>query len=1091
MMSNTKEQNTAITTIDSNLAVNAGAGTGKTKVLTERYVYILENGDLEENKEVESIVAITFTKKATQEMKERIREEIKSRFPLDNKWRRFYNDMEKSNISTIHSFCGNILRDNALNLNIDPMFKVMDDNEGDLLLEETILDLLLKGIEEDENMYNFVKSFKRDDLSKAVYELKSIYYKVRTVGYSLENVKDMTLSYINSIEVDDEDIEEIKNTFEYLAGKSRKNSKIAKLLQNDIWLKFYEGNYSDEELVSILKHLYENIGTNKKEADIINNLKALVNKTLLIEEKEYTWLYETFLELLIDIDREYGIRKDEIGVLDYDDLQILVLKLFEDESVRKEYQNKYRYIMVDEFQDTNELQKKIFYKLCSDTSLLDRNNLFIVGDPKQSIYGFRGADLDVFYNVVDDIENISGQKAINLDKNFRTVNTILNFVNDLFSNLMGSKYISLLNHHKSDNQIDVEIIEKKDVEIPPNVEKSEYNAYLEGKLIAGRIKELVDEGTFGYKDFCLLFRASTLDYIYEDVLKQYGIPYYNVGGKGLFEGQEIKDLVNGLKAISNRYDIISTIGFLRSPMIGISDKTLYWLLKYKKDNLLMTMSHDIPHIDEEEMEKLEKAKTILNQFMIKKDLYGVARLLKELIDQTYYLECLMLVPGGKQLASNVHKFIDMCLEYDKNSIGSLEDFIDYIEEMKSSEESKAKIYSEDANVVKLMTIHKSKGLQFPVVIIPQMAKRSRNDYSFAAFHKDKGIGLKHEGFAPFHVNIRKDLNENEKEEDKRILYVAMTRAEKRLILGNQGDNRGFKKMIGDLIDLKSVTYIDKVASEPIATEGVKIIEDKLLQSKPFDRKNIPLIQEISGYNKKVFSSFNASQFMDFNECRRKFYMKYYRKMPLNGFELNPSETENNIVLLDGASKGNIIHRFCQHYKLGLDYNKLLKQSVNSFGFEYNDDVERELRHYVMNYLKYYNEDYDEAFSEKEFYCSIGDSYVRGTIDRVVIKNGKCEIYDFKTNKVYNKNNLKKKYSSQLQLYVNAFKRITGMEVSKAAIVFLDTGDIEEIDISESSLNSNLKSVKDFIHFVNNNSSIKEYERSSNCKIKCEYGIMCK
>ena len=188
-MGNTEQQNLAITTIDKNVSVNAGAGTGKTKVLTERYIYILENGELEKNKEVESIVAITFTKKATQEMKERIREEVKNRFSQGNRWRRYYKDMEKANISTIHSFCANILREIVLEANIDPMFIVLDDDDGDLLLEETILNLLLKGIEEDKNMYNMIKIFNRDNLDRIVEEVKSIYYKIRSVGYSFKDIK--------------------------------------------------------------------------------------------------------------------------------------------------------------------------------------------------------------------------------------------------------------------------------------------------------------------------------------------------------------------------------------------------------------------------------------------------------------------------------------------------------------------------------------------------------------------------------------------------------------------------------------------------------------------------------------------------------------------------------------------------------------------------------------------------------------------------------------------------------------------------------------------------------------------------------------
>ena len=242
----------------------------------------------------------------------------------------------------------------------------------------------------------------------------------------------------------------------------------------------------------------------------------------MIKEKQYRWVYETILELLIGVDKEYTRKKDELGVLDYDDLQILVLKLLDNESIRQKYQDKFKYIMVDEFQDTNELQKKIFYKLCTKDKILDRSNLFIVGDPKQSIYGFRGADLEVFYDVMDDIEKVSNQKTITLEKNFRTVDTIITVVNNLFQGLMGDRYNALKSHHISKNKIDVEILEKEDLIVPSNIGNSDYSIYYESRLIASRIKELVDEGQFNYGDFALLFRASTMDN--EDAIREYEIP---------------------------------------------------------------------------------------------------------------------------------------------------------------------------------------------------------------------------------------------------------------------------------------------------------------------------------------------------------------------------------------------------------------------------------------------------------------------------------------------------------------------------------------------------------------------------------------
>lgn len=1086
-MANTKAQELAITTIDKNIAINAGAGTGKTKVLTERYINILENGTLPDNREIESIVAITFTKKATQEMKERIRDEIKSKFHMGPEWRKYYKDMEKANISTIHSLCANILKDNALEANIDPMFGVLDGDDGELLLEETILKLILKGIEDKENIYNMVKIFNSDDLSRIVEEIKSIYYEIRTVGHSFEDVKDMTINSIDNIKVDFSELEYIKETLKYLIENSRKNSKLFKLKENDIWNKFYEGHYEDDELIDILEFLSNNIGTNKKEKETIEKLNNSIDNMLLIKEKENKWLYETVLELLIQVDKEYTKEKEKIGSLDYDDLQILVLKLLDIDSIKQRYQDKFRYIMVDEFQDTNELQKKIFYKLCSKDKKLDRSNLFIVGDPKQSIYGFRGADLEVFYDVMDDIEEVSNQKTILLDKNFRTVDTVLKFVNNIFGKLMKDKYDRLDNHHVSKNQIDIEVLEKEGLEIPDNENKSDYNTYYEGQLIASRIKELVDSEAFKYGDFCLLFRSTTVDYIYEEALEEYKIPYYNVGGKGFYKCQEIVDLMNGLKAISNPYDNISTIGFLRGPMIGLSDKTIYWLLRFKEDNLLETLKKEIPNIEVEEQKKILEAEKILSKLIVKKGLYRISDLLEEFIDETYFAETLLLSQGGKQAVSNVYKFLEISREYDRKLIGSLEDFIDYIESLKDKDESQAKIESENSNVVKIMTIHKSKGLQFPVVIIPQMARGFNYQQPSILFDKDKGIGLKYDKSSAFYNSMKEKVRKKEDEENQRILYVAMTRAESRLIIGNQGRNSGFKGMVKDLIDLDEAKYIDEIKINRDKKTSIKSIDEELLQKKEFDQNQFPLIRELPGYNKKTFPGFSVSQYIEFNQCKKQFFMNYYKKLP---FDYYTGHGEGEDYVIEPSIRGNIMHKFCEYYRENKEPIGLMKQVVKSYGIEYNEDIQKELNPYMENYLKNYTEDYDEVYFEKKFHLKIEDTYINGIIDRINIKDGKAEILDFKTNKVEDKEELKNKYKPQLQLYAYAFQKINKMKVSKASILLLETGEFVDIDIRKESLDKNYKNIKQFIKFVNSNNTIEKYEGNNNCKEYCKYNNLC-
>lgn len=550
-------QREAIETIDCNVAVNAGAGTGKTKVLTERFIHILEFGNLERDKEVESIVAITFTKKATQEMVERIRKELRLNFHRGEKWTRFYRDMEKSNISTIHSFCGKILRENPIESKIDPLFQVMDDVTSTNLLNESIEEAI-NSLLKDENLFKFMlklKEYRTENLKK---DIKEVYNLVRTVGLSYIEVKEMTMDFLDSLTIDDEDLKRIKDCIIYLQGKLTKASNIVKLKDDPVWISFMEDRLEEAEVYPTIEYIKSKIGKPTKETETIEILKEAIDRVLICKEKDYSWMYLSILDLLILVDEIYTRKKRIEGVLDYDDLQIKVLNLLDDEKIREKYQERYRYIMIDEFQDTNELQKKIFYKLCSKKSPLDMNNLFVVGDPKQSIYAFRGSDIGVFYDVLKDIENTTGNEAITLSKNYRSVDTVLNFVNKVFGQLMDGRYDSLTPFKKSKNLIDVEILEDNEFE-----GNSEESIVFEADLIARRIRQLVDQANYRYKDFALLFRATTRNYYYEEALKNYNIPYYNSSSRQFFKRQEILDIINALKVISNPYDIVSSIGFLR------------------------------------------------------------------------------------------------------------------------------------------------------------------------------------------------------------------------------------------------------------------------------------------------------------------------------------------------------------------------------------------------------------------------------------------------------------------------------------------------------------------------------------------------
>src|SRR5699024_139855 len=261
----------------------------------------------------------------------------------------------------IYSFCSRILRENPVESGVDPLFSIMDEYESDELLKETISECIVKGIEKDEDIYKLVKEFNLDMLNRINETFMNIYKKIRNVGMSFDEISEMTLNNIDNFKIEEKQINFIKKNLSHLMDKARKNSKLYKLKEDPIWINFLNNHVYDETILEDLNYIEAKIGNMKGEEERIEKIKNVINNVMKIKEVKYRDNYKALIKLLIIIDEKFTAKKKRIGCLDYDDLQIYVLELLEQDHIRKRYQNKYRYIMVDEFQDTNELQKQILY----------------------------------------------------------------------------------------------------------------------------------------------------------------------------------------------------------------------------------------------------------------------------------------------------------------------------------------------------------------------------------------------------------------------------------------------------------------------------------------------------------------------------------------------------------------------------------------------------------------------------------------------------------------------------------------------------------------------------------------------------------
>jgi ATP-dependent exoDNAse (exonuclease V) beta subunit len=412
-----RQQQEAIQTIDRNIALVAGAGTGKTAVLTERFITLLKKGTLPKNRALSSIAAITFTEKAADEMKKRIQDRLQTEqthLPL-----RGQHDFR---ISTIHGFCARILRDDPAGAGVDPLFTVLEEAEAQKMLTGAMTEAYARlVIDADEGMlirhaWHAHNAF----LSDAV----QLYHRLRAGAADRERVHKNSTAYPGYAKERDSCLKDKLLQYLKTAGKNQKLYKF--LTENGGETEITQSKESRLKLVSLLVQA-DPFGTAKGVAEI----KDMVYHCAADSETEFKQAGDFLFALLAEADRIYTADKKRKAGLDYDDLQEKALCRLRDPEALRAWQDEIRYLMVDECQDINDMQKEIFYALCTKEKPLDRNNLFVVGDPRQSIYGFRYARAELFEQLQKDVTD-SGGAVLSMSTNYRCSPEIISYVNGVF-----------------------------------------------------------------------------------------------------------------------------------------------------------------------------------------------------------------------------------------------------------------------------------------------------------------------------------------------------------------------------------------------------------------------------------------------------------------------------------------------------------------------------------------------------------------------------------------------------------------------------------------------------------------------------------
>jgi len=1170
----TDEQRYAVETLDVNCIVPAGAGSGKTRVLVERYLKIIEELGPNDPTIIEKIIAITFTEKAAKEMKERVRigmiEKRDHAFKQAQLveamlWRDNLQRLERANISTIHSFCARVLREFPVEANIDPEFKVLDDIETTWLLTDVIEKELKLYLEQEKEkgisaFYHWVSvaGFKR-----TLEQLKKVYEQIASSGNDLSEIIEQTDDNLNQSPykwvTDFEDLITACDTLYAGVGKG-KNLKTFQEYWPDLRSKIISAREKSEsslaEINSLVLITKGNFGKDVKEArQLANDLAKKMQ--VLLEAVEHHDLEKEYIRgiynLLAIIQQKFQSEKGKKNGLDFDELQSLTIKLLqENQAVRGKLQNRISYLMIDEFQDNNQVQKQLVTLLLKDKNDYIRpGSLFVVGDPKQSIYRFRGADVQVFKEMEESILAESGRVAP-LQYNFRSHPQIINFGNYFFKHVM-SVDPSSPNFFEAAVAMNNKYNDITDpIEYMPIIKDDEEEASIrekEAEGIAKRIQQLLEDGVEP-KEITILFRSMTQVKTYERPLAKYKIPYYVVGGRGFYQQQEIQDLMHVLKYLVDPTNKIALAGILRSPIVALSDDSLYQIMT--KDIWQLPLQQW--ELASKEIEASERAKLshFVDWLTVLRNQIGrvtVGELIDKVIDLTSYYAILFALPNGLQAVANIEKLIRMAKNYPGDNPYSVFEFVQRMQRVieDGSKETEAAIESETGNTVKLMTIHQSKGLEFPYVFVPDLAREPKNDDSLIRYTNQFGLTCKvplidGEWGSPIRWLLTSEQEKRlEREESVRVFYVATTRAEKKLILsGKIEDTKGkyglrdvlqtntWSKWLDVVLGYEIISYEDKswfysidddnkgrihVVVEEEADnigEASLLLQNSDLNDQPVLPKYIEPIPISVEENIHSVSAIKRYQ-----TCPRLFY--YVDQLSLNSLDFNHKsdtterlevngeesiEAEDiNVSRLNPMVKGTIVHELLEEFTISpvkIDrWQLVLEQKLFSHGISVDhlaaeewESIIEEVGGFVSNFKESRFSTIDketEVKTEYEFILYMQNGVIKGTIDRVDIAQDRTfSIIDYKTDKKIDVD----QYRSQLLTYaLYAYKNLN-LIPKDVILYYVRHNETVILPISVTELDKWEKQLEEILKDLYLMHKIEDFKQNKNYCSQCDFYTFC-
>ena len=912
----TDEQQQAIDTRKCNLLVAAAAGSGKTAVLVERIIKIITN---EENPvDIDKLLVVTFTSAAAAEMRERIAAAISKALeknPNSKNLQKQLTLLSRANITTMHSFCLDVIKNYFYTIDLDPSFRIADETEITLMKNEIIEDIFEELYEEDNEYFKgLVEAYSTAKDDEKLKDIILNLYKFSMSGpwpesWLIEKAEEFNIKTLEELDKT-KWVEILKDNIRVeVEGFINMYHKAIELISDteglEAYLDTFRGdleclenvyeslNYGLSEIYAALNGVvFTKLKTVRKSAVFDENAQGTVKsirdtvkkKVKSLIEDSFTFTPEESLQgikdvypymkelsrITLDFLDKFNEKKREKNLLDFNDLEHLCLKILIDRDennniipsgVAEHFKEFFDEVLVDEYQDSNNVQETIIDLVSRKNS--DDPNVFMVGDVKQSIYRFRQAKPELFLDKYSRYPLASGgkERKIQLYKNFRSRDEVLRGVNFIFkmvmSNVVGElEYTddealhlgaTFLENQEEDSEvggsIELHIIDKSgneaeevvEEELQESEEEEEVDAIsLEAKLVSKRIKELfeVKDGKrfkvfdketkeyrdVKYKDIVILLRATkNWSEIFLDELGAEGIPVYADTGSVYFESIEIRTIMSLLKIIDNPLQDVPMIAVLKSPIMGFTAEELSEIRLLNKEKYFYEIIKDI-YDEKYEVSDTLKAKcnkviSDLEKWRNKTIYTPIDEFIWYLYMDTAYYGYVGAMPNGTLRQANLKILFQRAKQYESTSFKGLFNFITFINKLRKSsgDMGSAKILGENEDVVRIMSIHKSKGLEFPIVFTCGMGKQfNLMDLSNSIlFHEELGFG-------PDFVNlnnrnsystlakeaIKKRIRLETLSEEMRILYVAFTRAKEKLII--TGATRDLDKSIKNWVSAASL-----------------------------------------------------------------------------------------------------------------------------------------------------------------------------------------------------------------------------------------------------------------------------------------------